>query len=102
MVNIDAVHKQERYLAKDGKRDWVDKSAPVIAKMTGFDAAMFFTIGKYYQRLGKKDTVAKELAKIEDYRRRWTDKLVEFGQDEEYAPVYVSRLIEEAKELAAL
>lgn len=66
--------KQQRYLDKDGKRDWIDKCADEMT-INDFNAAMLFTIGKYYQRLGKKDQEQQEMAKIWDYMKRWSDVL---------------------------
>lgn len=37
--------------------------------------AMVFTMGKYIERLGKKDAVEKELGKIIDYATRYRDFL---------------------------
>ena len=72
MVDIDAVHKQKRYLSADNKTDWIDKCADSFSP-TEFRGAMKFTIGKYLKRMGKKDPIAKEQAKIDDYRARWVE-----------------------------
>ena len=93
--------KQQRYLDKDGKRDWIDKCADEMT-LVEFNAAMFFTIGKYYQRLGKKDPVEQELAKAEDYHLRWVDKLVsKYKKNELWAIAFADASIERAKALAS-
>ena len=63
--------KQERYLNDNGT-DWIDECA---AKLTPeeFRGAMKFTIGKYEKRMGKKDDIALEQAKIDDYKNRWSE-----------------------------
>ena len=91
--------KQKRYLAKDGERDWIDKCANYLPT-EAFNGAMFFNIGKYYQRLGKKDLEEQELEKIEDYRQRWKQKLIEFGEHETSVDWFVDKKIEQAKQLA--
>lgn len=63
--------KQPRYKDEDGK-DWIDEFAE-NNPIEDFRAAMRFTIGKYERRLGKKDAVSKELYKISDYYKRWSD-----------------------------
>jgi len=96
MVDIDAVHKQERYLDESGKRDWIDECADSFSP-TEFRGAMKFTIGKYLRRLGKKDPVAQEQAKIDDYINRWV--AVEVGNHEsfEMAEMYVKEEVEALK-----
>ena len=47
--------KQPRYTDDDGS-DWIDKCAANLTP-TEFRGAMKFTIGKYMERLGKKDPI---------------------------------------------
>jgi len=42
-------------------------------KVDEFRGAMRFNIEKYIDRLGKKDSLVKELRKIADYANRWAD-----------------------------
>lgn len=63
--------KQERYLDEHGE-DWIDECARTLS-IEEFRAGMAFTIGKYQRRMGKKDAVEIEQAKIDDYRRRWAE-----------------------------
>lgn len=55
---------------KDYLQRFFENSAPEEVK-----GAMVFTIGKYIDRLGKKDAPEKELAKIIDYATRYRDFL---------------------------
>ena len=92
--------KQKRYLAKDGERDWIDKCADKLM-LDEFIGAMFFTIGKYYQRMGKKDPEVQELGKIEDYKKRWISVLNEnHGFREDEAMKIVNKNVAIAKQLA--
>lgn len=61
--------KQARYLNTDGT-DWIDECAANFTPEE-FRGAMKFTIGKYKKRMGLKDAVEVEEAKIEDYENRW-------------------------------
>jgi len=61
--------KQARYLNEDGT-DWIDECAANFTPEE-FRGAMKFTIGKYKKRMGLKDAVEVEEAKIEDYKNRW-------------------------------
>jgi hypothetical protein len=61
--------KQQRYTDSDGL-DWIDKSASQF-DCDEFRGAMKFTIGKYMERLGKKDSIVNEVRKIADYAQRW-------------------------------
>ena len=63
--------KQKRYLNEDGT-DWIDECAANFT-VEEFRGAMKFTIGKYKKRLGKKDDIELELAKIADYEKRWAE-----------------------------
>ena len=63
--------KQERYKNEDGS-DWIDECAANFTPEE-FRGAMKFTIGKYKKRMGKKDDVKLEQAKIDDYEDRWAD-----------------------------
>lgn len=55
---------------KDFLQRFFENSTPEEVK-----GAMVFTIGKYIDRLGKKDAPEKELAKIIDYATRYRDFL---------------------------
>ena len=90
--------KQERYLDKDGRRDWIDDCWDILS-IEQFEGAMFFTIGKYYKRLGKKDPLESEQYKINDYRQRWIEKLGQLIGTVD-ATKHVNRSIEQAKEMA--
>ena len=67
--------KQPRYKNEDGT-DWIDECAASFTPEE-FRGAMKFTIGKYKKRMGKKDDVELEQAKIDDYEGRWADYEVE-------------------------
>ena len=64
----DEVVKQERYLGEDGK-DLIDKWAERYSP-EDFRLIMFAMMEKYQERLGKKDSIAKECRKIADYANR--------------------------------
>ena len=66
-VQSDVV-KQERYLGEDGK-DLIDKWAERYSPEE-FRLIMFSMMEKYQERLGKKDSIAKECRKIADYANR--------------------------------
>lgn len=68
---LDNFDKQPRYKGDDGL-DWIDEFARDNT-IEDFRAAMRFTIGKYEKRLGKKDAASKELYKISDYYKRWSE-----------------------------
>jgi len=68
---LDNFDKQPRYKGDDGL-DWIDEFARDNS-IEDFRAAMRFTIGKYEKRLGKKDDRSKELYKISDYYKRWSE-----------------------------
>lgn len=55
---------------KDFLQRFFENSTPEEVK-----GAMVFTMGKYIERLGKKDAVEKELAKVIDYATRYRDFL---------------------------
>tara|TARA_R110002096_G_scaffold199152_1_gene382915 strand:- start:371 stop:583 length:213 start_codon:yes stop_codon:yes gene_type:complete len=63
--------KQERYLNDNGT-DWIDECAASFTPEE-FRGAMKFTIGKYESRMGRKDAVELEQAKIDDYKKRWAE-----------------------------
>ena len=60
--------KQPRYTNEDG-RDLIDKWAERY-NPEEFRLIMFAMIEKYQERMGKKDSVAKECRKIADYANR--------------------------------
>ena len=64
----DEIVKQERYLGEDGK-DLIDKWAERYSPEE-FRLIMFAMMEKYQERLGKKDSIAKECRKIADYANR--------------------------------
>lgn len=68
-VVVDRYPKQERYHGVNGE-DWIDECARTLTAEE-FRGAMKFTIGKYIRRLGRKDTIVKEVKKIADYAQRW-------------------------------
>lgn len=55
-----------------GGKDLIARSADSY-KTDEFRGAMRFNIEKYIDRLGKKDSLVKELRKIADYANRWAD-----------------------------
>ena len=70
-AELDDYTKQPRYKGEDGL-DWIDEFARDNT-IEDFRAAMRFTIGKYEKRLGKKDAISKELYKMSDYYKRWSE-----------------------------
>jgi hypothetical protein len=68
---LDDYSKQPRYKGNDGL-DHIDEFARDNS-IEDFRAAMRFTIGKYEKRLGKKDAMSKELYKMSDYYKRWSE-----------------------------
>ena len=72
--------KQARYLNTDGT-DWIDECAANFTPEE-FRGAMKFTIGKYKKRMGLKDAVEVEEAKIEDYKTRWAEYEKKQKEDE--------------------
>lgn len=70
-AELDDFDKQPRYKGDDGL-DWIDEFARDNS-ISDFRAAMRFTIGKYEKRLGKKDAMSKELYKMSDYYKRWSE-----------------------------
>lgn len=70
-AEVSDYSKQPRYTNEKGL-DWIDEFASNNS-IDDFRAAMRFTIGKYERRLGKKDELSKELYKISDYYKRWSD-----------------------------
>ena len=72
--------KQERDLNEDGT-DWIDECAANFTPEE-FRGAMKFTIGKYKKRMGLKDAVEVEEAKIEDYKTRWAEYEKKQKEDE--------------------
>jgi len=68
---LDDYSKQPRYKGDDGL-DHIDEFARDNS-IEDFRAAMRFTIDKYEKRLGKKDAMSKELYKMSDYYKRWSE-----------------------------
>ena len=69
--NTNVALTPAHYSIIDGK-DLIARSADSY-KTDEFRGAMRFNIEKYIDRLGKKDSLAKELRKIADYANRWAD-----------------------------
>jgi hypothetical protein len=68
---LEDYSKQPRYKGDDGL-DHIDEFARDNS-IEDFRAAMRFTIDKYKKRLGKKDAMSKELYKMSDYYKRWSE-----------------------------
>lgn len=64
-------HYTENADGKDYLQRFFENSTPEEVK-----GAMVFTIGKYIERLGKKDAPEKELAKVIDYATRYRNFLL--------------------------
>lgn len=65
--------KQERYLDEDGSgEDLIDHWAKTRTR-DQFRAIMYAMVEKYNKRLGKKDLVINEVAKMADYMNRWLE-----------------------------
>lgn len=69
--------KQERYLAEDGERDYIDRSYEHLP-WPQFVGAIRWTIDKYFDRLGKKDSLITESRKIADYAQRFHGKVLRY------------------------
>ena len=80
MEELDNFDKQPRYKGDDGL-DHIDEFARDNS-IEDFRAAMRFTIGKYEKRLGKKDAMSKELYKVSDYYKRWSEVEKRLEQEE--------------------
>lgn len=68
--SIISPHYTTDSTGKDYLQRFFENSTPEEVK-----GAMVFTMGKYIDRLGKKDAPEKELAKIIDYATRYRDFL---------------------------
>ena len=66
----DKKPKQERYLDNDGELDYLDRTMKTMTP-DQFRGAMMWTIGKYIDRIEKKDDIEHEVYKIADYAQRW-------------------------------
>jgi len=78
-AELDNFDKQPRYKGEDGL-DHIDEFARDNS-IEDFRAAMRFTIGKYEKRLGKKDAMGKELYKMSDYYKRWSEVETKLEQE---------------------
>jgi hypothetical protein len=65
---FESIEKQKRYLKADGT-DLIDKWAATHTP-EDFRLIMFTMMDKYRDRLGKKDSIAKECRKIADFANR--------------------------------
>lgn len=79
--------KQERYKNEDGS-DLIDKWAATY-EPEAFRMLMWAMCEKYNTRLGKKDSIVKEVGKMADYMNRWlqyekewADSKLEYTQEE--------------------
>jgi len=68
-VSDSVNHKQERYTNDEGQ-DLIDEWATKLTHAE-FRVVMFAMIGKYNRRLGKKEPIHQETAKMQDYMQRW-------------------------------
>ena len=67
--------KQERYKSDPtDAEDYIDKTYKSMPWQE-FVGAIKWTIGKYFDRFGKKDDILKEAIKIEDYAIRFRQKV---------------------------
>lgn len=64
-------HYTENTDGKDYLQRFFESETPEAVR-----GAMVFTIGKYIERLGKKDAAEKELAKVIDYATRYREYLL--------------------------
>jgi len=64
--------KQDKYKDQSGDADYLDRTMKTMTTEQ-FRGAMMWTVGKYIDRLGKKDAVADEVYKIADYASRWLE-----------------------------
>lgn len=69
-IEIISPHYTANADGKDYLQRFFENSTPEEVK-----GAMVFTMGKYIERLGKKDAVEKELAKVIDYATRYREFL---------------------------
>lgn len=74
----DTLVKQARYKREDGT-DTIDKWEREYT-LEEFRVIMWVMMDKYHDRLGKKDSYAKEVRKIADYANRWA--LVEEAKEQ--------------------
>lgn len=65
------MEKKQYYTDASGD-DWIDEFARTKSPEE-FRAAMSFVIGKYLRRLGKKDSITREVEKISVYAARWLE-----------------------------
>jgi hypothetical protein len=71
----DRMPKQERYKQDGAEEDFIDITYRQIS-WERFVGAMQWTIGKYFDRFGKKDDIVAEAYKIKDYSNRFYEKAV--------------------------
>jgi len=68
----ETTHDVSHHKRKDGTDlidEWWDKYEPEVARVL-----MWEMVNKYHNRLGKKDPVHIEVAKMADYMARWSEK----------------------------
>jgi hypothetical protein len=68
--------KQDRYKVEGSDEDFVDITYRQMP-WERFVGAMQWTIGKYFDRFGRKDDIVAEAYKIKDYANRFYEKVVE-------------------------
>jgi hypothetical protein len=67
--------KQDRYKVEGTDEDYVDITYRQMP-WERFIGAMQWTIGKYFDRFGRKDDIVAEAYKIKDYANRFYEKVV--------------------------
>ena len=70
--HYEVTHTTDHHKRPDGTDlidDWWNEYPPEVARVLMWEQAR-----KYNNRLGKKDPVHIEVAKMADYLRRWADK----------------------------
>lgn len=77
-TQADAVEVPDHYRQAEDQQDWLDRCINTMppSQLLG---AMKFTIGKYNDRLGEKDSEIDELTKIINYATRYRNNLINKG-----------------------
>jgi len=75
LQNQAAVGEVPEHYKQEGQQDWLDRCINTMppSQLLG---AMKFTIGKYNDRLGEKDSEIDELTKIINYTTRYRNHLI--------------------------
>jgi hypothetical protein len=71
---MDQKDRVTHYQSPDGC-DYIDKTYATY-EFREFVASIKWTIGKYFERFGKKDDIVKEAEKIRNYANRFYDKVL--------------------------